>query len=90
MGKKIIVFLLTFLFLITIGCGQDLPFEYQYVSANMVQIKYLNSVYELSRYGDKINAPFEYEFEADGDLEIIIADKAYDIDKSSTKKKIKD
>ncbi len=28
-----------FFFLSTIGCGQDLPFEYKYLSANLVQIK---------------------------------------------------
>lgn len=31
------------------GCGQDLPFDYRYQSANVVQIKYMGKVYELER-----------------------------------------
>ncbi len=67
------------------GCGGDLPFEYRYLSANLVQINYLDKVYELERFGEKIDAPFNYEFEPDGDLDIFIAGKAYDIDKPKKK-----
>ena len=47
MGKKCLNFGLAVLFSISFGCGQELPFEYQYKSANVVQIKYNNVVYEL-------------------------------------------
>lgn len=95
MKKRIalVTTLITFLFM---GCGQDLPFEYRYTSANTVQIKYMNSFYELNRFGPRTNTPFQYAFEPDGDLDITIAGKTYDIDspydidtkkKSSSKKK---
>lgn len=68
-------------FLVSIfGCGQDLPFEYQYLSANQVQIKYQGQEYVLNRWGGKVSAPFDYEFESDGDLDIMIGGKVYDID----------
>ena len=35
---------------------------------------------ELDRYGAKKDTPFEYQFESDGDLDITIAGKTYDID----------
>lgn len=62
------------------GCGQDLPFEYRYLSANKVQVKYLEKIWELDRYGTKLNAPFDYEFESDGDLDITVAGKTYEIE----------
>ncbi len=82
--------------LLIFGCGQDLPFDYKFVSANTVQINYMDKVYELDRYGPKLNTPFEYQFESDGDLDIMIAGESYDIDspydidkpkKKKTKKK---
>ena len=63
-----------------LGCGRDLPFEYRYLSANVVRITYLEKVYELNRFGKKPNVPFDYAFEPDGDLDITIAGKTYDID----------
>jgi len=80
MGNKIIVSGLALFFFITTGCGQDLPFEYRYLSANLVQIKYLDKVYELNRYGDNNAVPFKFQFESDGDLDITISGKTYDID----------
>ncbi len=82
MGLKKMVHWLIFLIIALAlpGCGGDLPFEYRYLSASVVQINYLDKVYELDRFGDKIDAPFTYEFESDGDLDIVIAGKAYDID----------
>ncbi len=80
MIKKIIVSVLSFLFFITAGCGEDLPFEYKYTSANVVMIKYKGSIYELDRFGMKTAAPFTYRFEPDGDLDIMIDGKVYDID----------
>lgn len=89
MGKKIIIWISTFVFIFAMGCGQDLPFEYRYISANLVQIKYMDSVYELNRYGTKTDGPFEYQFEPDGDLDIIIAGKTYEIDSPYDIKKTK-
>ncbi len=80
MKRLLSISIMGFFFLSTIGCGQDLPFEYRYLSANLVQIEYMGKVYELNRFGQTINAPFEYEFESDGDLDLVIAGKRYDID----------
>lgn len=77
---SIVGFLTIFTILSTMGCGQGLPFEYHYTSANTVQIKYLGKVYKLNRYGSKIDTPFEYQFEPDGDIDITIEGKTYDID----------
>ena len=77
-----------------LGCGQDMPFEYRYLSANTVQIKYLDQVYQLDRFGERVDAPFNYEFESDGDLDIVLAGKKYeiespyDIDKPKKKKSV--
>ncbi len=79
--KRLLNIGLCMFFLVSIvGCGQDLPFEYQYLSANTVQIKYQGQDYMLSRSGSQINTPFEYEFEPDGDLDILVDGKRYDID----------
>ncbi len=80
MKRIVSICLVGFFFLLTIGCGQDLPFEYRYLSANVVQIQYMDQLYELNRFGVKIDAPFDYEFESDGDLDVMIAGKRYDID----------
>lgn len=78
--KKVSGFIVLVAMVVGIGCGQDLPFEYRYISANTVQIQYMEKVYELQRFGGKVNAPFDYVFESDGDLDITIAGKTYDID----------
>lgn len=80
MKKKIIVLISVLLFLITVGCGEDLPFEYRYLSASVVRINYMGAQYHLNRYGSKTDTPFEYEFESDGDIDITISGKIYDID----------
>lgn len=103
--KHFLASVLTILFLIsTLGCGSNLPFEYRYLSANTVQIKYREKLYELERFGEQADTPFDYEFESDGDLDIFIAGKLYEIEspydldmpkkiklksKSKTKKKTK-
>ena len=79
------------------GCGENLPFAYRYLSANQVQIEYQGNTYHLNRFGPKSNTPFKYRFEPDGDLDIMIAGKTFDIDspydidspKSKKKKKKK-
>ncbi len=37
-------------------------------------------MYRLKRFGPKVSTPFEYRFESDGDLDITVAGKTYDID----------
>ena len=77
------------------GCGQDRPFDYQYLSANQVRVDYSGKSYVLNRFGPRVNTPFEYAFEADGDLDVTIGgktwdiDSPYDIDTSKSKKKKK-
>ena len=78
--KGVCGFIVVVAAVVGIGCGQDLPFEYRYLSANQVQIRYQEKVYDLQRFGPKINTPFDYAFEPDGDLDITIAGKTYDID----------
>lgn len=92
--KKAMLSMVVGLTMISIlGCGQDLPFEYRYLSANTVEIKYLDHLYQLDRFGQRADVPFDYEFESDGDLDIVIGGKEYeiespyDIDKPKKKKK---
>ena len=66
--------------LVAAGCGEKLPFEYQYTSPSVVQIKYMGKVYELDRFGEAVETPFAYQFEEDGDIDITIEGKTYDID----------
>lgn len=70
--------LMTVLFLM--GCSQDLPFEYRYLSRDVVQIQYQGNIYQLNRLGRKVPAPFDYQFESDGDIDITVDGKTYDID----------
>lgn len=86
--------ILAFTFLAA-GCGQDMPFDYKYLSANQVRVDYSGKSYLLNRFGPRVNTPFDYAFEADGDLDITIGgktwdlDSPYDIDKPKSKKKKK-
>ncbi len=93
------IMLVTCLVMIFSGCENKYekpPFGYRYTSANLVQIAYLGTTYELSRYGTNPDTPFKFQFEGDGDLDITINGKTYDIDspydidikkKSTSKKK---
>ncbi|MCG8616319.1 MAG: hypothetical protein MI802_08890 [Desulfobacterales bacterium] len=99
MCRRYTAVVISFFILIALvsGCGQDLPFEYKYLSATKVRIDYQGNSYHLDRFGPKQNTPFSYAFESDGDLDITIAGKTYDIDspydidkpKSSKTKKAK-
>lgn len=75
------------------GCGPDLPFEAKYTSKNQVIITYQGKRYTLNRYGIPAQTPFSYRFEQDGDLDLKIdgrlyeVDSPYDIDKKKVKRK---
>ena len=83
------------------GCGDGRPFDYRYTSPREVIITYKNHDYTLNMEKENNDTPFSYEFEADGDVDIVIEGKRYEIDspydrdkkkkktkkKSSTKKK---
>jgi uncharacterized lipoprotein YehR (DUF1307 family) len=77
------------------ACGQDLPFTAEYTSPNQVIIQYQGKQYTLNRYGIPALTPFRYRFEEDGDLDLTIDDKLYEVDspydrdKKKTKKKVK-
>ncbi|MCI5165105.1 MAG: hypothetical protein D3903_03180 [Candidatus Electrothrix sp. GM3_4] len=75
------------------GCGSNRPFSAEYTSPNQVAIIYQGKQYMLNRYGISSSVPFSYRFEDDGDLDLTIdgrlyeVDSPYDIDKK--KKKVK-
>ncbi|MCI5226675.1 MAG: hypothetical protein D3918_08440 [Candidatus Electrothrix sp. AX2] len=79
------------------GCGSDLPFTAQYTSPNQVIIMYQGKKYTLERYGIPASVPFSYRFEQDGDLDLTINNKLYEVDspydrdkkKKKKKKKVK-
>lgn len=75
---KSAVMVMSVLFLM--ACGQDLPFEYRYLSRDIVQIQYQGKMYQLNRLGQRVPTPFDYQFEPDGDIDIRIDGKTYDID----------
>ncbi len=93
-GKKKVL-LGMFLGICLVGCGPDLPFTAEYTSPNQVFIQYQGKQYTLERYGIPASVPFSYRFEEDGDLDLTINDKLYevespyDLDKKKIKKKIK-
>lgn len=63
------------------GCGgEELPFTYRYRSASVVEIGYMGKSYVLQQFGTRTPTPFEYAFESDGDLDITIGGKSYDLD----------
>lgn len=76
------------------GCGPDLPFTAKYTSPNQVIIMYQGKKYTLERYGIPASVPFSYRFEQDGDLDLTINNKLYEVDspydrdKKKKKKKI--
>lgn len=73
---------LTLFFAVFAGCGgPDLPFQYTYTSPDTVDI-ILNGI--SHRIGKNLppadNLPFQYNFEPDGDLNITVAGKSYEIE----------
>ncbi|WP_446012022.1 hypothetical protein [Candidatus Electrothrix sp.] len=74
-----------------VACGPDLPFTAEYSSPNQVVIQYQGKKYILERYGIPASVPFSYRFEKDGDLDLTINGKLYEVDSpyDRDKKKIK-
>ncbi len=62
------------------GCGSDRPFSAEYTSPNQVVIIYQGKQYTLDRYGIPASVPFSYRFEDDGDLDLTIDGKLYEVD----------
>ena len=89
----LIVGLLTGMLFVT-GCDNR-PFKAKYTSANSVNINYQGKTYTLKRFGPKSKTPFQYSFESDGDLDLVINGREYEVDspydrdrkKKTTKKK---
>ena len=61
------------------GCGRDLPFQYEYTSPDDVRINYLGTTYALNKNRHS-QAPFDYAFEPDGDVDIVIDGVEYEIE----------
>ena len=66
------------------GCGPDLPFSARYTSPDQVIINYQGKQYILNRYGIPSSVPFSYRFEEDGDLDLTINGKLYEVDSPYT------
>ncbi len=62
------------------ACGEDLPFAADYTSRNRVVVTYQGKQYTLERYGIPAQAPFTYRFEDDGDLDLTIDGRTYEVD----------
>lgn len=81
MNKYINIFLaVTFVFAVS-GCSSEKrPFEARYISPNDVAVTYLGKTYTLNRFSSTADVPFEYSFEPDGDLDLVIDGKEYEVD----------
>ena len=65
----------------TVGCGQNnLPFAAKYISRNRAVVSCQGKNYTLDRYGVAARTPFQYRFEPDGDLNLFIDGREYDVD----------
>lgn len=63
------------------GCSQETPpFEAKYLSRNTVHVTYQNRQHVLNRYSASAPVPFQYRFEEDGDLDLLIDGKTYEVD----------
>lgn len=63
------------------SCSSDPPpFTARYITQNIVEIVYKNTTYRLNRYQETGGLPFTYSFESDGDLDLVIDGKEYEID----------
>jgi hypothetical protein len=75
------------------GCGSERPFSAEYTSPNQVVIVYQGKQYTLNRYGISPSVPFGYRFEDDGDLDLTVNGRLYEVDspydRDKDKKKIK-
>ncbi len=80
------------------GCsGEKRPFTAEFNGKDNVVITYQGKSYTLNRFIPVANVPFEYSFESDGDLDLEIEGKSYEVDnpydidkkKKTVKKKTK-
>ena len=62
------------------SCGSGRPFSAKYTSPNQVVIAYQGKQYTLNRYGISASVPFGYRFEDDGDLDLTINGKLYEVE----------
>ncbi|MEN8189722.1 MAG: hypothetical protein ABFS19_07735 [Thermodesulfobacteriota bacterium] len=77
---RTVIILLSFVFLFS-GCSTEKrPFTTKYTSKDSVEVTYQGKAYHLNRLAPAIKTPFSYEFEADGDLNLVVNGKSYEID----------
>ncbi len=63
------------------ACNREQPpFETKYTSPNDVMVTYQGKNYHLNRFQKKGCLPFQYNFENDGDLDLMLNGKEYEID----------
>lgn len=88
MKKLLLVLIFAFIssiFLSACGGGGEREFEeegplkYRFLSSAKVEVVYGGKTYMMNRYGDN-DVPFRYDFEDDGDLNIYIGGRSYDLD----------
>jgi hypothetical protein len=77
-----------------VGCSSEpLPFDAHYTSKDSVTVTYEGKKYILDRRSSVTKTPFNYSFEPDGDLDLIIngteyeVDSPYDVDSKKKKNK---
>ncbi|MGR0482625.1 MAG: hypothetical protein ACTFAL_14815 [Candidatus Electronema sp. V4] len=63
------------------GCSSEPPpFAAEYISQNRVLVTYQGRQHVLNRYGSSAPVPFKYRFEEDGDLDLLIDGRTYEVD----------
>ncbi len=65
-----------------VGCGSsNNPFEAQFMSRDEAIVTFQGKQYHLSRFQEApADLPFEYAFEPDGDLDLTLDGKEYELD----------
>jgi hypothetical protein len=77
------------------GCSSEPnPFTTRYLSSEIVEVSYQGKNYTLNRFAPApMTTPFTYSFESDGDLNLTLDGKTYEVDspfdKDKKKKKAK-
>ncbi|MGX9728627.1 MAG: hypothetical protein ACTFAK_15340 [Candidatus Electronema sp. VV] len=62
------------------GCSPEPPFAAEYISQNTVLVTYQGRQHVLNRYGNSALVAFKYHFEEDGDLDLLIDGRTYEVD----------